>query len=61
MGQDFRGFDSFLGVGLEHPSEEVKCLCVYVLVDGGVEVEFQLLVVLVDLFTFLSFEEWPAD
>lgn len=61
MGQDFRGLNSFLGVGLEHSSEEVKCLCVYILVERGTEVEFHLLVVFVDLLALLSFEERPAD
>ena len=61
MSQDFRGFDPFLRVGLEHSSEEVKCLSIYILVDGGAEIEFQFFIVIVDLFTFLSFKERSAD
>ena len=57
MFEDFRCFDSFLGVNFEHSSKEVKSLGIHIFVKRTVEVELHLLVVLVDLISSFPLKE----
>lgn len=57
MLEDFRSFDSFLGIDFEHSSKEVKSLGINILVKRTMEIELHLLVGLVYLVSFFTLEK----
>lgn len=61
MGQNLSSFDSIFRINFQHSSKKIHGFRVDIFVNWRTQVEFQLFVIIVNLFTFFSFEKWSSN
>ena len=61
MGQNLSSFDSIFRVKFQHSSKKIHSFRIDIFVNWRTQVEFQLFVIIVNLFTFFSFEKWSSN